>query len=131
MIKLDTEPISGLGLSSASGRRRADVAERRTTTLDGHIAERDYARRPPLFVKHRQAAHRMGPHHLDGLLDAVAEGKCQRLPATDLSYGGGWAVSLLGDRPDCDVPIGHNAANSSLLEHDKATHVDLPHHARN
>src|SRR2546428_12711983 len=101
MIKLDTEPISGLGLSSASGRRRADVAERRTTALDGQIAQRDYARRPPLFVKHRQPAHRMGPHHLDGLLDAVAEGKCQRLSAADLSYACGSDVTLLGDRPDC------------------------------
>src|SRR2546422_11713655 len=72
----------------------------------------------------------MGAHHLDGLLDAVAEGKCQRLPAADLSYGGGWAVSLLGDRSDCDVPIGHDAADNSLLEHDEAAYVDLPHHAR-
>src|SRR5205807_4747611 len=78
----------GSGPSSVSWRRRADVAERRTTALDGHIAQRDYARWPSLFVKHRQPAHRVCPHHLNGLLDAVAEGKGQRLSAADLSYGG-------------------------------------------
>src|SRR5438876_1229891 len=40
----------GLGLPSASGRRRTDVAERRTTALDGDIAQRDYARWPSLVV---------------------------------------------------------------------------------
>ena len=72
----------------------------------------------------------MGPHHLDGLLDAVAQGKCQRLSAADLSYACGSDVTLLGDRPDCDVPIGHDAADSPLFEHDEAAHVDLPHQAR-
>jgi hypothetical protein len=42
----------------------------------------------------------MGPHHLDGLLDAVAQGKCQRLSAANLSYARGSDVTLLGDRPD-------------------------------
>jgi hypothetical protein len=87
----------GLGLPSASGRRRTDVAERRTTALDGHIAQRDYARRPSLFVKHRQPAHRMCPYHLDGLLDAVAEGKCQRLSAAYVS-GRRWVSSESGLR---------------------------------
>jgi len=102
----------------------------RLVTSDSHLAQRDYARRPSLFVKDRQPAHRMCPHHLDGLLDAVPEGKRQRLSAADLSYGCGWAIPLLGDCPDRDVPIGHDAADSALLEHDEAAHVDLPHHAR-
>ncbi len=72
----------------------------------------------------------IAPHQLDGLLDGVAYRKRQRLSTADLSDRCGSNVSLLGNHPDRDVPIGDDATDNSLLEHDQAAHVGLPHQAR-
>src|SRR6266568_4703159 len=102
-----------------------DVCQGRVrVTFHRQVAEADDADSAP-----RNPAHGVLAHQLDRLVQRhVRAGGHYRGVADDL---GDWRmrVLLLRDEPDSDIPVGQDAGNGAVVQHDDIAHVTPRHQA--